>query len=157
MRAARWPKADVEYCGVVAHPSSGRYRVTNEGAHIGRPIEARSIRCVKCLHANGVWFNDWDVGVRHYGGRYAVGAGAALELAQHVAFALVPRHHQDAPLTEWKAALRAVGAQAAAPLDAESCFQTAGPQVVSRVDDAAIAPALMQGRLRFLFEQRHRM
>src|SRR5256885_15803124 len=35
MRAARWPKADVEYCGVVAHPSSGRYRVTNEGAHIG--------------------------------------------------------------------------------------------------------------------------
>src|SRR5437899_6485913 len=86
---------------------------------------------------------------------HAVPRGALVELREHRAFRLRPRDHEDTANLQRDAAFRAVRAQLPVALEAEARLRRAGLDVVARMHDPRVAPALVKRRAGLLFEDHH--
>src|SRR6058998_4260891 len=86
---------------------------------------------------------------------HAVPGGALVELREHRAFRLRPRDHEDAANLQRNAAFRAVRAQLPVALDAEARLRRAGLDVVARMHDPRVAPALVKRGAGLLLEDHH--
>src|SRR2546422_6653566 len=86
---------------------------------------------------------------------HAVPGGALVELREHRAFRLRPRDHEDTADVQRDAAFRAVCAELPVALEAEASLRRAGLDVVARMHDPRVAPALVQRRAGLLLENQH--
>src|SRR6266516_2897306 len=86
---------------------------------------------------------------------HAVPRAALVELREHRAFRLRPRDHEDTANLQRDAAFRAVRAQLPVALEAEARLRRAGLDVVARMHDPRVAPALVKRRAGLLLEDHH--
>ena len=133
------------------HPRAGRSRILQQRRHVGGSIEARPIRRTQCLDTSSVRLDLGDATLVHARGAHAIGLRPPVQLRQRRALGVAARHDQNAALLHGDAALPTVLAQRPAPLYAVLRLQAARLEVVTRVDHAAVAAALVLGRPAFLF------
>src|SRR5438552_42556 len=134
---------------------AGAHGIACEGVHVRARVEASRLACLKRLDSGRVWLRGADALCIQHAYVHAVAGGALVELRQHRAFRLRPRDHEDPANLQRDAAFRAVRAQLPVALDAEARLRRAGLDVVARMHDPRVAPALVKRRAGLLLEDHH--
>src|SRR5438552_6194575 len=134
---------------------AGAHGIACEGVHVRARVEASRLACLKRLDSGRVWLRGADALCIQHAYVHAVAGGALVELRQHRALRLRPRDHEDTANLQRDAAFRAVRAQLPVALDAEARLRRAGLDVVARMHDPRVAPALVKRRAGLLLEDHH--
>src|SRR6266581_392439 len=123
-----------------------------ERTHVCCRVETRALGRVQARDPSRMRLDRADLVRINDAALHTISLSSAMKFQQRCALGFAPSHDQNAPLDHGDLALPAVRAQAPATLDTILRLERAGLEIVARVNHAAVTPALVSGRPRFLLE-----